>query len=107
MEKRGSSIVDLADASCATGFQFVEIVRQICWIEFAFDLAVATKQAAVRDVVPFRDQMRGDEHCLAALASKRSVSCSRLRQAGSRLRPGSSSSSTGASGKSNNARPSR
>ena len=48
-------------------FQFVEIVRQICRIEFAFDFSVATKEAAVRNVVPFRDQMRGDEHCLAAL----------------------------------------
>ena len=30
-------------------------------------IAVAAKQAAMRDVVPFRDQMRGDEHGLAAL----------------------------------------
>ena len=48
-------------------FHFIEIVRQICWIEFAFDFAVATKEATVRNVVPFPDQMRGDEHCLAAL----------------------------------------
>ena len=67
MEKCGSSIVDLVDASRAAVSSFVEIVRQICRVELAFDFAVAAKQAAMRDVVPFRDQMRGDEHCLAAL----------------------------------------
>src|SRR6476469_5411438 len=51
-------------------FQFVEIVRQICWIEFAFDFAVATKEATVRNVVPFADQMRGHEHGCAALCFK-------------------------------------
>src|SRR6266508_3747111 len=51
-------------------FHFVEIVRQICWIEFAFDFSVATKEAAVRNIVPFPDQMRGDKHCLAALRFK-------------------------------------
>src|SRR5262245_43678761 len=48
------------------GFRFVEIVWQIGRMELAFDLPVAAKQAAMRDFVPFRDQMRGHEHALAA-----------------------------------------
>ena len=46
---------------------FVEIVRQICWVEFTFDYAVAAKEASMSNVVPFRDQMRGDQHRLSAL----------------------------------------
>jgi hypothetical protein len=51
-------------------FHFVEILRKICRIEFTLDFPSATKQAAMRDVVPFPDQMRGNKDGLAAFGFK-------------------------------------
>ena len=39
---------------------------QIQGIEFAFDSAAVTEQAALRDAIPFRDQVRGHEHRFTA-----------------------------------------
>ena len=41
-------------------------MRQIGGIEFALDPAAMTKQAALGDAVPFRDQVRGHENGFAA-----------------------------------------
>jgi hypothetical protein len=35
-------------------FYFIEIVGKIFRVEFAFDDAVAAKQATISDVIPFR-----------------------------------------------------
>src|ERR1035441_9381058 len=51
-------------------FHFVEIVREVCRIEFTLDFPIATKQAAMRDVVLFSHQMRGDKDGLAAFGFK-------------------------------------
>jgi hypothetical protein len=45
----------------------VEIIRQICRIEFAFDHSLAAEQTAVGHAVPFGDQMRRHEHGFSAL----------------------------------------
>src|SRR6266542_254696 len=50
--------------------QFTEIVRQIYRVEFAFDHAIATKQAAISDLVPLRDEMRRDQNRFSALGLK-------------------------------------
>ena len=40
---------------------------QICRIEFAFDHAIATKQAAIGNLVPLRYEMRRDQDRFSAL----------------------------------------
>jgi hypothetical protein len=42
--------------------EVIEVVREIGGIEFALNATVVTKQATVRDTIPFRDQVRGHEN---------------------------------------------
>ena len=51
-------------------FEHVEIVRQIRRIEFALDFSVATKQTAMRNSIPLRHEVRGEENGFAALGFK-------------------------------------